>query len=103
MRDLLIKTAKHVSPADPDESSIAGIVDAYAMLEAAEAPRESDAPEEGRSTELEARIAAPRMRNRRRLIKTPPGRSSLTHSQTVRASQPPRKPNSPEKRKFFGS
>jgi hypothetical protein len=42
VRDLLIKTAKHLSPADPDESSIAGIVDAYAMLKAAEAPRESD-------------------------------------------------------------
>ena len=28
VRDLLIKTAKYLSPADPDESSIAGIVDA---------------------------------------------------------------------------
>jgi subtilisin family serine protease len=38
VRDLLVNTAKHLSPADPDESSIAGIVDAYAMLEAAAAP-----------------------------------------------------------------
>ena len=38
MRELLLKTAKPLSPADPDESSIAGIADAYAMLEAAAAP-----------------------------------------------------------------
>jgi subtilisin family serine protease len=38
VRDLLVQTAKHLSLPDPDESSIAGIVDAYAMLEAAAAP-----------------------------------------------------------------
>jgi hypothetical protein len=38
VRDLLVNTAKHLIPPDPDESSIAGIVDAYAMLEAAAAP-----------------------------------------------------------------
>ncbi len=38
VRDLLVKTAKHLSRAYPDASSIAGIVDAYAMLEAAAAP-----------------------------------------------------------------
>jgi subtilisin family serine protease len=37
VRDLLVNTAKHLSLPDPDESSIAGIVDAYAMLEAANA------------------------------------------------------------------
>ena len=38
VRDLLVQTAKHLSPDDLDGSSIAGIVDAYAMLEAAAAP-----------------------------------------------------------------
>lgn len=38
VRDLLIQTAKHLSPADAEGSSIAGVVDAYAMLEAAAAP-----------------------------------------------------------------
>jgi hypothetical protein len=38
VRDLLVQTAKPLSPPDADESSIAGIVDAYAMLEAAAAP-----------------------------------------------------------------
>ena len=37
VRDLLVETAKHLSPPDPDGSSIAGIVDAYATLEAANA------------------------------------------------------------------
>jgi subtilisin family serine protease len=37
VRDLLVNTATHLSLPDPDESSIAGIVDAYAMLEAANA------------------------------------------------------------------
>jgi subtilisin family serine protease len=46
VRDLLVKTAKHLTPADPDENSVAGIVDAYATLEAAAAP---GLPEEGRS------------------------------------------------------
>lgn len=38
VRDLLVQTAKHLSPADAEKSSIAGVVDAYAMLEAAAAP-----------------------------------------------------------------
>jgi hypothetical protein len=38
VRDLLVKTAKHLSLPDLDESTIAGIVDAYATLEAAAAP-----------------------------------------------------------------
>ncbi|MGH6839451.1 MAG: S8 family peptidase, partial [Methylocella sp.] len=38
VRDLLVQTAKHLSPADAEGSSIAGVVDAYAMLEAAAAP-----------------------------------------------------------------
>jgi len=38
VRDLLLQTAKHLSPDDADGSSIAGIVDAYAMLEAGAAP-----------------------------------------------------------------
>ena len=37
VRDLLVKTAQHLSSVDPNESSIAGIVDAYAVLEAANA------------------------------------------------------------------
>ncbi|MGH6841623.1 MAG: S8 family peptidase, partial [Methylocella sp.] len=38
VRDLLLKTAKHLSVLDPDGNSIAGVVDAFAMLEAAAAP-----------------------------------------------------------------
>jgi hypothetical protein len=35
VRDLLLRTAKRLAPADPGFRSIAGIVDAYAVLEAA--------------------------------------------------------------------
>jgi subtilisin family serine protease len=46
VRDLLVQTAKHLSPADAEKSSIAGVVDAYAMLEAAAAagPTVENAP-----------------------------------------------------------
>src|SRR5450631_3185016 len=42
VREILVKTAKHLSQAAPDENYIAGIVDAYAMLEAAAAPAEPE-------------------------------------------------------------
>jgi subtilisin family serine protease len=38
IRDLLSKTAKHLNAGDPDQASVAGIVDAFESLKAASAP-----------------------------------------------------------------
>lgn len=38
IRDLLFKTAKHLNPGDPDQASVAGIVDAFESLKAVSAP-----------------------------------------------------------------
>jgi Subtilase family len=52
VRELLVKTARHVNLAAPGETSIAGVVDAYATLTAATAARQSA---EGESPVIERR------------------------------------------------
>lgn len=44
IRGLLLKTAKHLQPGDPDEASVAGIVDAFESLKAVSAPVAIEVP-----------------------------------------------------------
>ncbi len=44
IRGLLFKTAKHLNPGDPDQASVAGIVDAFESLKAVSAPVAIEVP-----------------------------------------------------------
>ena len=89
---LLVKTAKHLILADPDGSSIAGIVDAYAMLEAAAALRPPEvsvsATRPAKPSEALAENATSDIAGRSVAVSNPAGRPSAKDAELPRNAPP---------------